>query len=1837
MSTFKMNRRREPHFVDCHLCGRHMNSESFSIHCKSRKHSKLLHEAQGLARFWIKVTGSPSVFLKEDIIRNIFEKQGKIQRIVFNKGAFYIRYLKIKNTSTALDNAYRGDYKNIVNLKLKVEPVYVTPSQPMEVDVFQVEPENNELDDFRHILSHTIRTIQSTPTQSHSFESIANQIVSSILSYAQNESGSNQVYSDLTNMFSAWCASVQRDHRLNFTVQLYIFGSVEIGLALSRFSDIDVYIDVGNTYLDMLHETTRLLFQNSDKFHDIVSIKGARVPIVKAIHSQSDIPIDISFKSKLGWYNTQLIKFYVKYDARVKTLLALIKIWFKRVELNDTRAFTSYSIYWLALFYLQQLSPPLIPSVRELLQYFPSAQCLRWKVMHSEEMQRTSKEYPPSKNSLSLEKLLLGFFQYYAELDLKNVVICPLLGKILPRSVFESENLDQLPREMDGYHRYAQEFPKDTLKISSQMCVQDPYDLSHNITKAVNHATLSLLLHHLDTVWILYKRNPSHLLVSLLEDANQERDALLHEFDVENETLRLQRLLVACKKARERKETREKESRGGGGDKDSSPSTHNSKSSATEQKTNSNQDSPNKSSEKQTSSKSNSNVISNKQTSSTSNDSESTRKPLQNKSEEATSNTTSKLKNSSDSDGCSERIGVKTNSSESSSYSTPKSVNSSTTSGSCSQQKNNFDNVGTSFSASTQKRPIDSTSKQKYSISDMSSTASRQQKTWKYSSGGNEQKLDARGKKSPDRGRRTLVITNSNKQGSPSMGLGRNDGQHGESSESRMSTDSSHLSRKEKNGQNTSLREKLTSDLSLDLDISNDSKNPLTFSEIVSTSHKKYITPVQSNKSNSRDTNLLTNSTDSIEKKDTRHSTSEPGATNYNLSQERTNATNHSQSTHSGLHENTPSQSMESSSFDNITKKETQQTHHYLNKSVENQSYLQNNKLENLSNSTFNSSAHLNQLVNLPMSSSSNGSNNFQSSLPINSNTAIDATSHAQCASRDMNLLSSSNNVNDHSPVNPLLQMFYNMAKPSHNGPTGFVPSTPHVSQQLPSNHQHLQQAPIFQGTPLSSQHLPQQTTTRTSPPGFPPMFPVPGNSGHAVNVPGPPGFPVNISGPPGIPVSFLENVGHGVNNTMFPVPVNALFASGTPGMFPVSSTTRNTLAGVALGSPMFPGTSANSTISGSVGNSSLEPIPVGNVSEFLGNPSHSAGETSSLSRFPGPTGTSSITGSPQSSTSSSTSSVMETLQRLAVNSPQTKLTPSELHSKNVANIENKLLGNISNSSSNTPNNSPSGSSNNPIKYQPNIGIVNMNPSSVHSVNNISLNPNSNQPTNSNPFNNVQINSSPNSVNIHHPRSTFITNNTIVNSTNQEAPVNSDLDIEAKLRNLKQMIGSVCSQNKGIVPLKPLKKDPLKIAYIDVNDLENNLRKKESIDMSKDSMSNLKNRLDNTQEPLNRSSISESTSRNISNNNTGPQTKNTSGHSREIMSQMKNISDHSKEKSFSNVRNTKDTSRNPRNFQMKPHSSSQLAQSGSTNTQRTDPNSIKRANESSIRNTSSRNEAPRNSRNANEKYHIDRNNTHNETSRNFKSAVDKSRNTRSEYETHVPAKEKEARTRRVESQVTAKDRSIEKERKESLSRNTSNMKAPTREVPVGTNVPMVNGYREASYHIQTDHKRTVTICIQEPHSIPDVVNFFNIANEVFVEYLEQVCLLQVNTKVYTTETEFLYRGEHGIDVCQGRKKLLREAGFNPPRALNHSKFQVEILKTNFLRMNARDALVKNSFVVSLVSRLVSRRGEREIQVSLLNENRKGEMSQYLSFVAFVQNGFDVVYKEMKTRCRPTSE
>lgn len=101
-------------------------------------------------------------------------------------------------------------------------------------------------------------------------------------------------------------------------------------------------------------------------------------------------------------------------------------------------------------------------------------------------------KFDVDQQEFTFTKLLRGFFLFYNNFDFRNSVACPLLGKVIPKENFAELSL--LPKEMAPYINYitnkGTDGPVELFRIDSEMCIQDPYDLSHNLTKAVPKFTL---------------------------------------------------------------------------------------------------------------------------------------------------------------------------------------------------------------------------------------------------------------------------------------------------------------------------------------------------------------------------------------------------------------------------------------------------------------------------------------------------------------------------------------------------------------------------------------------------------------------------------------------------------------------------------------------------------------------------------------------------------------------------------------------------------------------------------------------------------------------------------------------------------------------------------------------------------------------------------------------------------------------------------------------------------------------------------------------------------------------------------------------------------------------------------------------------------------------------------------------------------------------------------------------------------------------------------------------------------------------------------------------------
>lgn len=225
---------------------------------------------------------------------------------------------------------------------------------------------------------------------------------------------------------------------------------------------------------------------------ELTVIPQARVPVIKFMHWPTGIMCDIICDSKLGVVRSQFIAAIKRLDERINTYFLALKIWAKAHQIlgSPLVALSSYSLILLALFYLQRLTPSLIPPVAALQSHVPADKkvfCKGWNVSYKlptvassqpEVIDITSETQTVS--SVSAFSLVKGFFGFYQSFDPKDVVVCPLIGDAIARQKFLG---DALSLDSDSFNPYLNSLKCGAQPIKlTELTVQDPFELNNNVT-----------------------------------------------------------------------------------------------------------------------------------------------------------------------------------------------------------------------------------------------------------------------------------------------------------------------------------------------------------------------------------------------------------------------------------------------------------------------------------------------------------------------------------------------------------------------------------------------------------------------------------------------------------------------------------------------------------------------------------------------------------------------------------------------------------------------------------------------------------------------------------------------------------------------------------------------------------------------------------------------------------------------------------------------------------------------------------------------------------------------------------------------------------------------------------------------------------------------------------------------------------------------------------------------------------------------------------------------------------------------------------------------------------
>ena len=337
------------------------------------------------------------------------------------------------------------------------------------------------------------------------------------------------------------CQHLERTFRSAGHTQCVVhpFGSSRNGLGFPG-CDLDIYLDLGpaNTPGGELEDVPVIMSEKqkvrvaqrvlSDikQISRVTAILSARVPILKFIHRPTGIHCDISFKNRLSVKNTEYIRLCLDTDSRVRPLLIAVRFWAKHYGLaggGGGMKMSSYALTILVITFLQQLDRPLLHTVLgkykvftikillKIIKFFSVQSfslCLVWSPTSSTAGTATSVPTCPSSGacrstqqpawscwqvtlslttSLLLIILFAGFFQFISSLELDSVVLCPLLGKVLPRSELSTSYPDSVPTSSFLSNT-------ESLQLDKPLCLQDPFELSHNVCRGLPERAVKRLV-----------------------------------------------------------------------------------------------------------------------------------------------------------------------------------------------------------------------------------------------------------------------------------------------------------------------------------------------------------------------------------------------------------------------------------------------------------------------------------------------------------------------------------------------------------------------------------------------------------------------------------------------------------------------------------------------------------------------------------------------------------------------------------------------------------------------------------------------------------------------------------------------------------------------------------------------------------------------------------------------------------------------------------------------------------------------------------------------------------------------------------------------------------------------------------------------------------------------------------------------------------------------------------------------------------------------------------------------------------------------------------------------
>ncbi|KAG0356949.1 hypothetical protein BGZ54_000514 [Gamsiella multidivaricata] len=293
------------------------------------------------------------------------------------------------------------------------------------------------------------------------------------------------------------------------------FGSSGNGLALAN-ADMDVCVFLtpreGSEEVSPVEFVERIgdRLEKDSEFENILQLKRARVPIVKLNHING-IACDIGYQNDLAIWNTRLLRAYCRIDGRVRDVVVVIKTWAKRRKINNpyTGSLSSYAYVLLVIHVLQRRG--VLPNLQSIVAgngKVPYWDCQGFNRYFFEDIANLSRYWQPTPEAMkqSVGELLYEFFRYFAsEFRYASQVVSIRSGGLLTKEIKEWTKDHTQPQQQQQQQQPRPQTPTEsTAQIEGQalldtkpivknrylFCIEDPFELDHNVGRPVDRYSL---------------------------------------------------------------------------------------------------------------------------------------------------------------------------------------------------------------------------------------------------------------------------------------------------------------------------------------------------------------------------------------------------------------------------------------------------------------------------------------------------------------------------------------------------------------------------------------------------------------------------------------------------------------------------------------------------------------------------------------------------------------------------------------------------------------------------------------------------------------------------------------------------------------------------------------------------------------------------------------------------------------------------------------------------------------------------------------------------------------------------------------------------------------------------------------------------------------------------------------------------------------------------------------------------------------------------------------------------------------------------------------------------